>query len=149
MPSPSVKQRQAIRRIFFQSWKKQCQGEPLEGIEHVVVEVILLHPEYQSLLEQDESALDIESQPPGDSQHPGQANPFLHMGMHITLLEQLQIDRPPGVRAIYQKLSSTNTNDHQTQHRMLECLGQWLYSAQAGKTPLSPDIYLQCLRKLL
>jgi len=142
MPSPSSKQRQAIRRFFFQSWKKYRQEELLEGIERIVVEVILLHPEYQSLLEQEESALDI------DSQLPGQANPFLHMGMHITLLEQLQIDRPPGVRAIYQQLSTTHSDDHQTQHRMLECLGQWLYGARKGKVPPSPEIYLECLRKL-
>ncbi len=138
----SVKQRQAIRHVFFQSWKKHCQGALLEGIERVVVDVILLHPEYQSLLAQDETELDIEST------LQGQANPFLHMGMHITLLEQLQIDRPAGVRAIYQQLSTGNTDDHQTQHRMLECLGQWLYSAQTGQAPPSPDSYLECLRKL-
>ncbi len=142
MSSPATKQRQVIRRVFFLSWKKHRLGEQLEGIERLVVEVILLHPEYQPLLSEDESAMDIDTQPPG------QTNPFLHMGMHITLLEQLQIDRPPGVRTIYQQLSATNANDHQTQHRMLECLGQWLYSTQTGKAPPSPEIYLECLRKL-
>jgi len=141
--TPSVaKQRQSIRRVFFLSWKKHRQEKPLEGIERLVVEVILLHPEYQSLLEQVKPTQDIEPPPAG------QTNPFLHMGLHITLLEQLQIDRPPGVLAIYQKLNANQANDHQTQHRMLECLGQWLYSSQAGQAAPSPEVYMECLRRL-
>jgi hypothetical protein len=69
------------------------------------------------------------------------------MGMHITLREQAGTDRPPGIRAIHQKLLSKQ-GAHEAEHAMMECLGQTLWNAQRNNQPPDEAAYLDCLKKL-
>ncbi|WP_204318325.1 DUF1841 family protein [Serratia marcescens] len=34
----------------------------------------------------------------------GETNPFLHMGLHLAVREQVATDRPQGIRTVYTKL---------------------------------------------
>lgn len=134
--------REQIRRFFYTSWQKQCSGAPLDGIEALIVQVIQQHPEYHHLLDKD-TALDKDF-----ATATGEANPFLHMGMHITLAEQLGANRPPGVRDAYRHISDKLGDAHQAEHQMMECLELALWEAQArGKMP-DEQAYLQCLGRL-
>jgi len=42
--------REQAREAFFGAWRKYRAGEPLAGVETLVLGVILLHPEYHELL---------------------------------------------------------------------------------------------------
>ena len=134
--------RDEVRQVYLTVWRKLQAGELLEPMESLIAEVIELHPEYHALLEDSEAATHAEFSP-----EQGLTNPFLHMGMHIALREQAGSDRPPGVRALYQKLSAAR-GEHEAEHAMMECLGQALWSAQ--RDAVEPDLasYLDCLKKL-
>jgi len=78
-----------MRRTFTEVWRKLEANEPLSALEQIIADIIRLHPEYQTLLAQPDKSLDKDWTPEG-----GQTNPFLHMGLHIAIREQLSIDRP-------------------------------------------------------
>ena len=134
--------RAGSRRMFFEVWRKQQVGEPLSALETIVADIIRLHPEYQALLAGDpDQALDRDWLPEG-----GETNPFLHMGLHIAIREQLSIDRPPGIKAAYQALVTRTRNPHAAEHLMLECLAETLWRGQRdGRLP-DETAYLACLK---
>jgi hypothetical protein len=128
--------------MFFEVWRKQQAGEPLSALETIVADIIRLHPEYQPLLADDpDKALDRDWRPEG-----GETNPFLHMGLHIAIREQLSIDRPSGVRAAYEALLKRHGDAHKAEHLMLECLAETLWRGQReGRLP-DEQAYLACLQ---
>jgi len=134
--------RDEVRQVYLGVWHKIQQQLVLEPMEALIADVIEIHPEYHALLA---ASNDIKQQEFTPEQ--GQTNPFLHMGMHITLREQAGTDRPAGIRAIHQKLVSKN-GAHEAEHAMMECLGQTLWNAQRNNQPPDEDAYLDCLRKL-
>ena len=135
--------RNSMRRVFIDAWRKFRDAEPLQPLEQVVVDVVRQHPECHRVLENGEDALDLEFLPEG-----GQTNPFLHMAMHISLQEQIGTDRPPGILAVYRQITAGVGDAHEAEHRMMECLGLSLWEAQrAGGLP-DERAYLECLRRL-
>ena len=134
--------RHALRQIFFRAWRKHGAGEPLDDAEKLVVSVAQRHPEYHALLADDSAATRDWSPEQGES------NPFLHMAMHIAIEEQFAIDRPPGIRAGYQALLKEFGDEHEAQHRMLDCLGETLWHAGRDCAPPNDANYLECLRRL-
>ena len=78
----------------------------------------------------------------------GGTNPFLHMGLHVAVQEQLQSDRPLGIIELYHRLRSSLSDDvHRTEHMIMECLAEALW--QAGRSPAVSNErdYLDCVRK--
>jgi hypothetical protein len=134
--------RDEIRQVYLSVWQKMQNQQLLEPMEALIAEVIELHTEYHSLLQDAEATTHNDFSP-----EQGQTNPFLHMGMHIALREQSDSDRPGGIQALHQKLSSRKGR-HEAEHAMIECLGQALWQAQRNAT--EPDLlaYLDCLKKL-
>ncbi len=135
--------RKQARAVFFRAWQHHRQHLPLEGIEKIIVAVVLRHPEYHVLLENPDRHANQVSLPAT-----GQANPFLPLGLHVAIEEQLSIDRPPGVRDCYQTLVKHSGDEHEAQHRMLDCLGEMLWRAERDRTAPSETAYLDCLRRL-
>jgi len=134
--------RDEIRRIYLEVWSKMQQRQLLEPMQALIAEIIDNHPEYHALLDAGDDTMQQEFTP-----EQGQSNPFLHMGMHIALREQAGTDRPPGIRAVYEKLVAER-GQHQAEHAMMECLGQALWSAQRNNSPPDEKAYLECLKKL-
>jgi hypothetical protein len=139
MFSPS---RDQARELFFDTWSRYRQGEPLEPMQRIALGAILLHPEYQALLDQPERYRDRDYRP-----ETGQLNPFLHLSLHLAVSEQLSIDQPPGIRAAFERLHSAHGDEHGALHDLLECLAETLWQAQ--RTGQAPDqnAYLDCLRQ--
>lgn len=135
--------RAQVREIFFRAWQAHRERRPLEGIENLIVQVVLRHPEYHAFLEQSETARERDYFP-----ETGETNPFLHLGLHIAIEEQLSIDQPPGVRGHYQKLLNQQPDEHAVQHRMMECLAESMWQSGSGTTAPSQTAYLDCLRRL-
>ena len=134
--------RDEVRQMYLAVWHKLQQKMPLEPMEALIADVIEIHPEYHNLLESGDDVRQQEFTP-----EQGQTNPFLHMGMHIALREQATADRPPGVKAIHQKLL-TRKDQHKAEHDMMECLGESLWSAQRNNQLPDEAAYLDCLKKL-
>jgi hypothetical protein len=134
--------RDQVRRFFFGTWAKYKSGQPLAGLEPMALEVILLHPEYHTVLEAGERSVDRDYSPES-----GETNPFLHMSLHLAIEEQLSIDQPPGIRAAFDELLHRKNDRHDAMHAALECLGEALWRAQRDRAPPDAQTYIECLRK--
>ncbi|HEB96172.1 MAG TPA: DUF1841 family protein [Sedimenticola thiotaurini] len=136
--------RTGMRRVFTEAWRKQQQGEAMDPLETLIADIVRQHPEYHELLQDPERALERDFSPDG-----GETNPFLHLGMHISLQEQVGTDRPAGITLLYRRLVMKTGDPHQAEHRMMECLGRMLWEAQrAGRMP-DEAAYLACVRRLV
>jgi hypothetical protein len=142
MPFFAGQNRDQMRRMYLEAWRKFNARAPLEPLEAQLAAVIAEHPEYVTWLEAGEAALGTEFTPEG-----GQQNPFLHMGLHLAIREQVATNRPPGIAEVHQKLS-TRLGAHEAEHAMLEPLAETLWEAQRqGRMP-DEQAYLERLRKL-
>lgn len=135
--------RDQLRRFYIEAWRKYRLKESLQPLEAMIAEVVTLHPEYHSLLENEEQAVAREF-----NAESGQGNPFMHMGMHLGLREQLSTDRPAGIKAIHSALALRCGDLHEAEHKMMECLGQAMWEAQQSGMPPNEQNYLECLRRL-
>ena len=132
--------REQARQFFFDTWRKYKQREMLTAMENMALDAILLHPEYQVMLEDPVRYQDKDSLP-----ETGDTNPFLHMGMHIAIREQLSIDQPAGIRQRFQPLLEKTGNEHIAVHQIMECLAEMIWQAQRNQTEMDTAIYFDCL----
>ncbi len=144
MSNPFPNNRDDIRLAYCRVWQKHLSQSAMEPLEQLILDVVLEHPEYQPMLADSEKALGRDYLPEA-----GETNPFLHMGMHIAIREQLSTDRPSGIRSLYQQLLIKKGDAHALEHDMMECLGHALWQAQRNARQPSDDDYLNCLRALL
>jgi len=128
--------------MYADAWRKAQERQVLSPLEAQIAKVIEDHPEYQSDLSS--SSLD-QSFTPDD----GTTNPFLHMGLHLAIRDQVATDRPLGISDLFQELTIRYSNPHETEHRMLDCLAETLWEAQNKKTPPDEQKYLERLRKIV
>ncbi len=135
--------RDEIRRAYSDAWKKAGRGETLSAGERRIAGVVAEHPEYQAVVESGEAALEAEFAPEA-----GHTNPYLHMGLHIAIREQVAIDRPPGVKGIFEKLAASGSG-HEAEHAMIDCLAETLWEAQRGNRAPDDAVYLRRLRLLV
>ena len=78
MPIFTGQNRDQMRRMYLEAWRKFSARQPLEPLEAQLAAVIAEHPEYVQWLEAGDAALGAEFTPEG-----GRENPFLHMGLHL------------------------------------------------------------------
>ena len=133
--------REQVRTFFCEAWRKHRERLILEGAEAVAADLITHHPEYHTLLEDPQAAIEREFTPEG-----GQMNPFLHLSLHLAIAEQISIDQPPGIKAAYAALRRT-LDVHDAEHAIMECLGETLWRAQRNNAPMDGEAYLDCVRK--
>jgi hypothetical protein len=134
--------RDQARDLFFGTWQKYRAGEPLEGLEQTALDVILMHPEYQHILDQRERYLERDYLPES-----GELNPFLHMSLHLSIAEQLAIGQPHGIRELFQQIESRLGSRHDAIHAALECLAETVWQANRNQAPPDQQAYLECLRR--
>ena len=134
--------REEARRFFFDTWGKYRRGEPLQGLERVALQVILLHPEYHAMLERPDEHRDRDYSPES-----GEMNPFLHLALHLAVEEQIAIDQPRGINAQFQRLLAKSGSEHDAKHLVLECLGETVWRAQRDGTPPDEATYLECIER--
>ena len=135
--------RNEMRQVFIESWRKFRAGETMQPLEQLIAQAIKAHPEYHALFDDPQAAQDQDYTP-----EMGQSNPFLHLGLHIAVQEQIAADRPTGIRELYQKLAARSGDAHDTDHRIAECMAEALWSAQRNNTAPDENVYLECVKKL-
>jgi hypothetical protein len=135
--------RTELRKVFYDCWKLKRDGHALDGLQQMIANVIEQHPEYHALLE-DNAHLERDF-------HTGEgvSNPFLHMSMHIALIEQISTNRPPGIRECHQKLTQQLHSPHAAEHRMMDCLSEAIWQAQRNNRMPDESAYLDCLKNII
>ena len=131
--------RQELRQMYIDAWRKSQAGKILSPLEGQIAAVVLQHPEYHEALQPDSAENDYV--PEG-----GQSNPFLHMGLHLAVREQVATNRPAGIASIHLNLSHKSGDPHEAEHQMIECLAESLWDAQSRQQPPDEQAYLERLR---
>ena len=143
MPFFDNQSRDELRRVYVEAWRKRRAGLPIEPLEAQVADVIALHPEYHAALERGEDALGRDYTPEG-----GQSNPFLHMGLHLAVRDQIATDRPAGLRKAFESLAQRVGSAHEAEHRIIERLAEAMWEAQRSGRPPDEAAYLQRVLRL-
>ena len=134
--------RDELRAMYRAAWRKFKQQQTLTPLDKQLVTVVSEHPEYHVIVES--AASDLANYSPRS----GQLNPWLHMGLHLAIREQVTTRRPPGIELIHQRLTQALGDVHAAEHRMIEVLAEALWEAQrAGRAP-DEQRYLERLRGL-
>ena len=131
------------RKLFFLSWQKYRNNQALLPLEQQLVAVISDHPEYHSLLESQNGESETAYFP-----ELGQTNPFLHMGLHLAIRDQIGMNRPAGITQIYQQLSS-RLDPLTVEHLLMDHLAESLWKAQRENRVPDENEYLTSCRGLL
>jgi hypothetical protein len=134
--------RSSHRQVFIDAWRKSEAGEPLEALEAQIVAIVRMHPEYLPHLTDPDHSLERDWLP-----EDGESNPFLHMAMHLTVLEQTTLDRPAGVRKLYRNLLAVEGERHEADHRVMECLAEALWRAMNEDRPFNDKAYMKCIKR--
>ena len=77
----------------------------------------------------------------------GETNPFLHLSLHLSVIEQISINQPIGISNVYATLCETHQDKHLAQHDLLECLAETIWLAQRNNMPLDSAHYLSLLNQ--
>ena len=144
MPTFDSQSREELRRTYVEAWRKHLTHSPLTPLEAMIADVIGVHPEYQAVMADADAAATFES-----SGADGAENPFLHMGLHLAVRDQVSIDRPPGVRELHRLLQVRLGGWHGAEHALMEALGETLWQAQRAGRPPDEAAYLALARRHL
>jgi hypothetical protein len=134
--------RDELRRMYVDAWRKAQNGELLSPLEAQIAAVVEDHPEYRKYLAED--AVEADFRPES-----GQTNPFLHMGLHLSLRDQVKTDRPPGIRRLYERVAARCRDEHEAEHQLIDCLAEALWEAQNRNEAPDEQRYLERVRALL
>ncbi|MFO7304994.1 MAG: DUF1841 family protein [Gammaproteobacteria bacterium] len=143
MPFFDTQSREELRRTYVEAWRKYRERLPMEPLEAQIADVVAMHPEYHATLEDPERALAQDYTPES-----GQSNPFLHMGLHLAVRDQIATNRPEGIRTAFEAIVRKLGDAHEAEHAMAECLAHTLWEAQrAGLLP-DEQAYLERIKRL-
>ena len=133
--------RDQLREMYRSAWRKFRGQQTLSPLEKQIVAVISEHPEYRVIIES--AAADLANYSPRG----GQLNPWLHMGLHLAIREQVTTNRPAGIAELHARLAKLN-GAHEAEHRMLDVLAEQMWDAQRSGKPPDENAYLDRLRTL-
>lgn len=136
--------RDEVREFFFNTWHKFKQNHALEGVEIIAVQVMQSHPEYHAILGDVKRYMQQQYFP-----EMGETNPFLHMSLHTSILEQISINQPIGIATIYQQLIAKHQNELDAQHDLIDCLAETIWQAQRNQQSLNVENYLLLMQQKL
>ena len=131
-----------VRQFFCETYRKHRTNEILTPMEAIARDCVVQHPEYADTLANSEQALAADY-----SVEQGQSNPFLHLSMHLSIVEQISIDQPPGIRAAFLALAQRLGSEHDAHHQIMECLGEMIWTSQRSGLPPDGEAYIECVKR--
>lgn len=130
--------RDEMRQFYFETFRKWKAAQPLTALESQITAVISMHPEYHKNLADHELTQGKEYLP-----EDGLSNPFLHMGLHLAIRDQISTNKPEGIQKHFRRLVTKLGSEHNAEHCLLEILGEFIWESQRSGTPPSDISYLE------
>lgn len=158
-----------VRSFWFNIYNKQKNQEQLSDLENIAINIINMHPEfnyifiaqnlYLNYIWQDNSMHNLS--------HDKNNNPFLHLSMHLTIAEQLNIAKMQYNNQENNNINNTIIFNQNNMHLLHEQILQQSHDYHAGvhkiilafttminhsykyNHGLNIDIYIDNLQKLL
>lgn len=134
--------RDQARQFLFDAWAKFQLQQTLTDLEKIAVEVIQMHPEYHVIFSSPEKYMHQQYFP-----EMGETNPFLHITLHLSVVEQISINQPIGITQTYDKLRQKYSDTHTAYHDVIDCLAETIWHAQRNNEPLDSAYYLKLLNQ--
>lgn len=131
-----------VRRFFCETFRKFQAHEILTPLEAIASDWITQHSEYDAVLGDLDTALAANY-----SVGEGKSNPFLHLSMHLSIAEQIAVDQPRGIRAIFDAMTTKYSSQHEAHHEIMESLGEMIWNSQRNGLPPDGEAYIESLRK--
>jgi len=134
--------RDQLRQMYRDALVKSDDGVPMTALETQIADVIIQHPEYRTAVvptgNHDKDTLDKDYVPES-----GEANPFMHMSLHLAIRDQLSTNRPSGIREAFAELCTLTQERHQAEHVLCEAMGEELWQSQRDCRPPGEQRYLK------
>ena len=89
--------RNELRQVYFDAYREWKAGNSLGSLTKQLVVLFRMHPEYDVIFSEPKRYL-------GCDTFEGILHPFLHLGLHMSIREQIATDRPNGLRAGLSKI---------------------------------------------
>lgn len=131
-----------VRHFFADVWQRRLTGK-LDAMEQKALGILLEHSEYHYMVEHIEQFDQVQWLP-----EQGETNPFLHMSLHLSLMEQCSIDQPVGIVAVAKNLTQKYDSVHEAEHVMMDALVEMIWQAQRHGMGFDVNVYLRHLRNL-
>lgn len=133
-----------LRQFYIDAWRKHQERHNLSPLEQQICHVLENHPEYQAWLSENYLNTNFHPEVYGE-------NPFLHMGLHLAIQEQIQTNRPAGIQETYFAYikKHNHLSIHEVEHRFMEILAKTLWEAQKSQNAPDEKAYLQACSALL
>lgn len=136
--------REDYRKRFFDAWRKHKNNELLEPMEKRILQIILQHKEYINIFDDPEKNMDKDF-----FSELGETNPFFHMSLHLTILDQLAINQPKEIRNLYKQCIERFGDTHEAEHCLMHSLAIALHDLHYNTTPFDEKKYLNRIKKAL
>ena len=133
--------RDQLRRMYADAWQKLEAGAVMTPLETQIATVVREHPEYHRHLGEEGLREDF-------TPERGETNPFLHMGLHLAIREQVGTNRPAGIAGVFKTLVEKSGDKLETEHRMIDVLAEVMWESQRSNSPPDEQAYLERLKTL-
>jgi len=130
-----------VRTFFCTVYARARAGEPLDAMQTIASGWIDEHPEYHTVLADQDAALRAMFDPARE-----ESNPFLHLSMHLSVSEQCSINQPRGIRQAVELLTHRHNSLHDAHHATMECLGTMIWESQRAGRPPDGEAYIACVQ---
>ena len=127
--------------MYADAWRKLKAGSVLTPLEAQIAAVVSEHPEYHDVLGEDGLQEDF-------TPERGETNPFLHMGLHLAIREQVSTNRPPGIADVFRALADKTGDPLEAEHRMIDVLAETMWESQRTNSAPDEQAYLDKLKRL-
>lgn len=134
---------QKFSRIhIFDIWSRAKLGEPLEGEEEVVAELMQLHTDFHDTWDNADKLLEHEYDPDKD------VNPFLHIAIDTIIVNQITQNDPPEVNRAYDRLCKRGTSRLDAIHMIDSVFTEELWPVLKYNRPFNNESYIKKVKKL-
>lgn len=135
------KDRQEMRGVFREAWRKYQAKEPMEKLESLIAELIATHPRYQAAVE------NLDHDDGVDQALSQQA--FMHLSLHLAIREQVSMNQPFGITMLYQQACQKSKTDGEAEHILMDALHEMMIRAQSAPGGLDDQLYLRLIQQRL
>lgn len=134
-------ERRDHRQVLFDVWHKHRKGFALEPLEAKILHIIQNHPEYHKIFRDEDKFLDKDFQTVL-----GQTNPFLHLGLHLVLLEQVETNQPRGITKLFKSAIDRFGDVHEAEHCLMNSLAIALHEVLHEQKEFNEKAYFKRIK---
>jgi len=131
----------AWRNRIFEAWERGNQHLSASPDEEKLIELLKDHQEFAHFWKNPKKYLNYEFDPIFD-----EVDPFLHILIHEVVDEQITCDEPPGIRAVFGRLTEHNLDTHDVIHRIGFVFLNYISPVLQGLGEFDSEAYIEELQ---